>query len=122
MSFELQLASISPARIQLTLHGWLEAGDLAAISARFLDICTQSDCTEVLYDIRSYVGRPSLDTGFHVASALPHWARSISVAFVDDSAWNHYADYMQRLYGEMGFKVSFFVDVEAATRWLDQQS
>lgn len=120
MSFELHLTRLGPTRIQLNLQGWLEAGDLAAISAEFLDICARGDCSEVLYDIRGYVGRPSLDTGFHVASALPHWARRISVAFVDDTAWNHYADYMQRLYTEMGFKVAFFVDTEAATRWLDQ--
>jgi hypothetical protein len=122
MSYELHVATLSPVRIALTLQGWLEAGDLAAISAEFLDTCANSECTEVLYDIRSYVGRPSLDTGFRIASALPHWARSISVAFVDDSGWNHYADYMQRLYGEMGFKVSFFASPEEATRWLDQQS
>jgi hypothetical protein len=122
MSYELQVEQISGERVAIVLQGWLEDGDVESLTAAVLDICARSACRELYYDIRGFVGRPNLETSFRTASGLPHWGRALSVAFVDDSGWNHYSEYLQRLYADLGFRICFFADPESATRWLDRQS
>lgn len=119
MSFEFDVVPINSRRMVVTLRGWLEPNDIGAITAAFLELCENSECSQALFDLRSFVGRPNLDAGYRIAGSLPHWARRLSVAFVDDSGWNHYADHMRRLYRELGFDAEFFQDADAGLRWLD---
>jgi hypothetical protein len=122
MSYELHVKTLSAQRIHVALRGWLEPSDIGKVTEEFLAVCASHQCRQVLYDVRGFVGRPNLDRGYRIAAELPHWARQLSVAFVDDNDWTHYADHMQRVYRDLGFNAVFFSDEAAAMRWLDQQA